>query len=444
MSDPASHACHRRQFCRRRRRLQGGSHKRSGNTMADQQPSSSRQRAHHHLCGCSMAGRRRQDAAPHTARADGDECRAWAAAAGRTVREVQHSCACRFSTHAAADSIQTTPDCRSYGEPRFRDPNLPDTRLTAAGRQQAAAARAAAAQLAPAPELVVSSPLTRALDTAAIMFGDHRWGNLKAAWRSMHGLGAPDAQAVCHWPPLCPQGHPIPPPRHRSCRRSAPRLVQPLAAERLYLSSDVGRVREELEAEFSPPSFDFAALVPGQPWWHDEAQGTDGQLEAAAGAESLDLIDAREPPGGWTGLAWLGAGGSEPGVGAAATRNCAKVTGCRRVALPSRAGAFLRRAERLRQWLADRPECCVALVTHWGLLHALTGAVSGWAWARDGSMRLGCAGWRTLPLMPAYDLCPPPWHLAGVEFENCEIRTVRLSQLRARPHLVKAAFEAAV
>lgn len=52
------------------------------------------------------------------------------------------------------------------------------------------------------------------------------------------------------------------------------------------------------------------------------------------------------------------------------------------------------------------------------------------------------AHWLRL-VVPAHCLRVLPWCLAGVEFHNCEIRTVRLSQLRARPHLVKAAFEAA-
>ncbi len=58
---------------------------------------------------------------------------------------------------------------------------------------------------------------------------------------------------------------------------------------------------------------------------------------------------------------------------------------------------FLQRVERLRQWLDSRPERSIALVSHWGVLQALTG--------RD--------------------------------FHNCEVRTVRLGQLRARPHLLQ-------
>ena len=64
---------------------------------------------------------------------------------------------------------------------------------------------------------------------------------------------------------------------------------------------------------------------------------------------------------------------------------------------PSLPGTFLRRVERLRQWLASRPEATLAVVTHWGVLHALT----------------------------------------GDDFSNCELRSVRLGELRARPHLLR-------
>lgn len=53
--------------------------------------------------------------------------------------------------------------------------------------------------------------------------------------------------------------------------------------------------------------------------------------------------------------------------------------------------------ERLRLFLARRPEDSLALVTHWGVLHALTGR----------------------------------------SFHNCEVASLRLSHLRARPHLLR-------
>eukprot|EP00887_Chlorella_sp_A99_P004821 scaffold4.g4821.t1 len=197
------------------------------------------------------------------------------------------------------------PPGARYGEPQFRDPLIYDTRLTAAGRAQAAAAAAAAARLAPRPEVVVVSPLTRALETADAAFG---------------GV-------------------------------DAPRVVTPLATERLYLSSDVGRVRAQLEVEF--PHHDFTNLGGAEaPWWHtgDGSDSTDGE-----GASDFQAVVY------------------EPEV------------------------VFLQRVERLRQWLAARPECSLALVSHWGVIHALTGA----------------------------------------QFANCEMRTLALGQLCARPFMLR-------
>jgi broad specificity phosphatase PhoE len=51
---------------------------------------------------------------------------------------------------------------------------------------------------------------------------------------------------------------------------------------------------------------------------------------------------------------------------------------------------FLARMQQLQQWIEARPERVLAVVTHWGVLRALTG--------RD--------------------------------FENCELQTVKLSELR--------------
>jgi hypothetical protein len=46
--------------------------------------------------------------------------------------------------------------------------------------------------------------------------------------------------------------------------------------------------------------------------------------------------------------------------------------------------------QQLQQWIAERPEQCIAVVSHWGVLQALT----------------------------------------GEDFENCELMTVKLSELK--------------
>jgi len=72
-------------------------------------------------------------------------------------------------------------------------------------------------------QLLIVSPLTRALDTATLAFGSHH---------------------------------------------SIPSLVEPLWRERLYLSSDVGRHPEELAAEF--PHYGTFQHLPAI-WWHTDA-----------------------------------------------------------------------------------------------------------------------------------------------------------------------------
>jgi len=57
------------------------------------------------------------------------------------------------------------------------------------------------------------------------------------------------------------------------------------------------------------------------------------------------------------------------------------------------ADVFSQRMQQLQQWIAARPERCIAVVSHWGVLQALT----------------------------------------GQDFENCELQTLRLSELFVSP-----------
>lgn len=72
--------------------------------------------------------------------------------------------------------------------------------------------------LTPAPEVIISSPLTRALTTTLAAFPSH----------------------------------------------SCPRVAHPLARERVWLSSDVGRPVEQLRAEFAGFAFEEMDGI----WWH--------------------------------------------------------------------------------------------------------------------------------------------------------------------------------
>ena len=169
------------------------------------------------------------------------------------------------------------PPGARYGEPAFVDPHFPDTRLTERGRQQAAVASAAAAALAPPPQLLVVSPLTRALQTAELAFAT--FGRCLCRWmcrlccstasRAVGCcIGACKRQRCAHPPglvpalrrppaalagPMLPVAPPPPPPLHTHtpcCTSALPRVAHHHAAERLYLFSDVGRPREQLEAEY--------------------------------------------------------------------------------------------------------------------------------------------------------------------------------------------------
>jgi broad specificity phosphatase PhoE len=123
----------------------------------------------------------------------------------------------------------------------------------------------------PAPALLVSSPLRRALDTAVLAF----------------------------------EKVPV-----------VPRLVSRLARERIYHASDLGSPPALLAEHYGDHWGGIEDL--GERWWHDNGE--------PAGSYEL------EPE-----------------------------------------AAFAARVASLRAWLRARPESCIALVSHWGVLRALTG-----------------------------------------------------------------------
>ncbi|KAJ1461074.1 histidine phosphatase superfamily [Pelagophyceae sp. CCMP2097] len=170
---------------------------------------------------------------------------------------------------------------KPWGSAGFADPDIRDAPLTPRGEAQA---KALAARLAKGAALrdvdaLVSSPLTRALQTAALVFGDAR------------GL---------------------------------PAVATALAAERLYLSSDLGASRQDLEAMW--PAWDFGAVSAGE-WWY--------QPEDARAAEW-------RPPGDY-------------------------------VCPGEPVDAFCKRMDALIDWLKLRDEAHIALVCHWGVLDVITG-----------------------------------------------------------------------
>ena len=175
-----------------------------------------------------------------------------------------------------------------WGSENFVDANQFDTRLSERGLEDATRLNRKIRNKDPPLgdlgriECLVSSPLTRALQTAQLAFKD-----------------------------ALPTG--------------VPRLVLPLCTERTYMSSEVGRTKEELTAEF--PDWNFDLLV-DRVFWYALPEGGEYREWRPKGT-----------------YACLG----EP------------------------AEAFSRRMKDLRRWLEERPERVICVVCHWGVARALTG-----------------------------------------------------------------------
>eukprot|EP00614_Pseudopedinella_elastica_P030122 CAMPEP_0172633392 /NCGR_PEP_ID=MMETSP1068-20121228/189198_1 /TAXON_ID=35684 /ORGANISM="Pseudopedinella elastica, Strain CCMP716" /LENGTH=251 /DNA_ID=CAMNT_0013445077 /DNA_START=60 /DNA_END=815 /DNA_ORIENTATION=- len=173
------------------------------------------------------------------------------------------------------------PGCE-WGAIGFKDAGLYDTRLTTRGALQARKLGDYFSLNDPGVELLVCSPLTRALETARHVFSDQNV--------------SPGMQ----------------------------KTVSALCAERVYLSSDIGRSPSELSKEF-----DFADISGlGDPWWF-----TPGDSR---------VVDEWRPAGTYC---------------------------CPGEPLE----VFHSRLGRFKAWLGGRPEKTIAVVSHWGVIAALTG-----------------------------------------------------------------------
>ena len=138
-----------------------------------------------------------------------------------------------------------------YGTPGFVDPGKWDTRLTPDGEAQAKKLRTVLQD--EQIDLLVSSPLTRALMTADLAFGD-------------------DPAAF-------------------------PRIAQPFIAERRWLSSDVGRSPAELSAEFGTTTSRRSAKLGGgrATTRRPPPRGARAKLQGVAPAELRGVAMAVEP-----------------------------------------------------------------------------------------------------------------------------------------------------
>eukprot|EP00960_Hanusia_phi_P036802 752535-Hanusia_phi.AAC.1 len=115
-----------------------------------------------------------------------------------------------------------------YGSKDFVDPGMRDTRLTETGQEQARELSKAMKEqldrwnsMEETLDLIVSSPLSRALDTAQLIFSDDAF-------------------------------------------KPVPRLVNPLVRERMWLSSDVGTPMSQLRSAY--PSWEFGKME--EVWWY--------------------------------------------------------------------------------------------------------------------------------------------------------------------------------
>jgi broad specificity phosphatase PhoE len=123
--------------------------------------------------------------------------------------------------------------------------------------------------------------------------------------------------------------------------RTVPILAVPLLRERVYTTSDTGRPASHLAAAF--PAVDFSALPQDDsPWWYHVAAATDGEGEC--GDDEEENGTEWRPHGEHQ---WYGVPGEPEDV-------------------------FEERMKALDDWIANRPERTLLLVTHWGVLRHLT------------------------------------------------------------------------
>lgn len=185
-----------------------------------------------------------------------------------------------------------------WGDATFQDNlELVDARLSDEGRRQAEhlAKKLAAVEWLAEVELVVVSPLTRCLETFELGVKPALLQTLEESTRSTK---VPDV------------------------------VVNPLFRERVYTSSDTGRPRSVLEAEFG--QLDWSA-VPDGVWWHSGTE--DGEYEEwrPAGEGQWYAVDGEPRP------------------------------------------VFEARMTEADEWINERPEKCILIISHWGVIRHWTG-----------------------------------------------------------------------
>lgn len=133
------------------------------------------------------------------------------------------------------------------------------------------------------------------------------------------------------------------------------KLSHPLFRERLYLSSEVGRYKHELEEEF--PSWDFSYLPSNQKWWYcyDSAEGSTGSSSRGSddALASVFLSSSSSVPASVPYIEWR-----PPG------KYCCE---------GEPHDVFYNRMIECKRYILSRPEDYICIVAHWGVLRALSG-----------------------------------------------------------------------
>jgi broad specificity phosphatase PhoE len=222
--------------------------------------------------------------------------------------------------------------------PKFVDAGLWDTRLSEKGTVQAKEVHQNLSNgngnekyNLSKVEALIASPLTRTMQTAELIFS--------------------------HTQQLLPD---------------IPRICQPLLRERLYLSSEVGRPKSELKSDFQ--NWDLSALPDDDSaWWYTHPDAELRKAKAKDRGSSYTYVSTtrkvRRDKRGFeegTDIDTLremvsDLAGTSPKNPYVEWRPVGKycVEGEPR-------GEFVARMGALREWLAARPESCIAVVAHWG------------------------------------------------------------------------------
>lgn len=190
----------------------------------------------------------------------------------------------------------------SWGSPNFADAGIWDARLSSRGIKQATSIH-----LKWKKELAASQ-----------LYGGNGipWDNIEAVYASPLTRTLQTAETLLYYsnPPLL--------------QSKVPKIAQPLLRERLYLSSDVGRPKKDLQSEFK--DWNFNNILNNNPWWYQhDSKGEGSYTEWRPKGKYLCEGEAT--------------------------------------------AVFIERMKALKLWLTQLPEKNVIVVSHWGVLRALTG-----------------------------------------------------------------------